>query len=59
MTLVKKVRSFLRNETGATATEYAVMLSLIIVVALIAIGALGQTVSDIFTDVESDINPGG
>jgi pilus assembly protein Flp/PilA len=47
------VKGFLRDEEGATATEYAVMLALIIVIALGAISALGSKVSDTFADVES------
>lgn len=47
------VLSFIRDEEGATATEYAVMLALIIVISLAAISALGTKVSDIFVDVET------
>ena len=47
------VKSFVRDEEGATATEYAVMLALIIVISLAAISALGTKVSDIFVDVEA------
>jgi len=53
--LLTKVKSFLKEEDGPTATEYAVMLALIIIVALAAIGALGSKVDAIFTDVESEI----
>jgi len=47
------MKSFLRSEDGPTATEYAVMLALIIIVALTAIQLLGEKVEDIFTDVET------
>jgi len=47
------VQSFIRDEEGATATEYAVMLALIIVISLAAISALGTKVSDIFVNVEA------
>lgn len=49
------VKAFLREEEGATATEYAVMLALIIVVALGAITALGTKVSSTFADIESSL----
>lgn len=39
--LVKIVRQWVRGEDGVSATEYAVMLSLIIVVCLFAIQQLG------------------
>ena len=56
--LLTNVKRFLREEDGPTATEYAVMLALIIIVALAAIGALGSKVDKIFTDVESSLPTG-
>jgi pilus assembly protein Flp/PilA len=56
--LVKRAKSFLRSEDGPTATEYAVMLALIIVVALAAITLLGTKVSTIFTNVEAGLPSG-
>ena len=47
------VKRFWSEEDGATATEYAVMLALIIVVALGAITALGTKVSKTFADIET------
>ena len=55
--LNEQVRSFLVEEDGPTATEYAVMLSLIIIVSILAIGALGVKVRDIFTSVEGSLAP--
>jgi len=43
--------SFLKNEDGPTAVEYAVMLALIIVVCMAAISALGSNASNTFTYV--------
>ena len=51
--LVKKLQSFVKEEEGATATEYAVMLALIIVISLAAISALGNKVSTVFVNIES------
>ena len=51
--LWNRVKSFLVEDEGATATEYAVMLALIIVIALGAISALGTKVSGTFSDVEA------
>ena len=53
--LVKKARHFLRSEDGPTATEYAVMLALIIIVALAAITLLGTRVAGIFTRVQTSL----
>ncbi len=52
--LVHRVKSFLVSEDGPTATEYAVMLALIIVVAIAAITTLGQNVNSTFQDVNSN-----
>lgn len=51
----KLVKSFISDESGATATEYAVMLALIIVIALGAISALGTKVSGTFSNIESKL----
>jgi pilus assembly protein Flp/PilA len=48
---IKNIKTFLRDEEGATATEYAVMLALIIVIALGAISALGTKVSGTFANI--------
>ena len=52
------VKRFLTSEDGPTATEYAVMLALIIIVALTAITTLGSKVSSIFTNVEGKLPAG-
>ena len=52
------VRRFLVNEDGPTATEYAVMLALIVIVCLAAITLLGNKVSAIFSNVESGLPDG-
>jgi pilus assembly protein Flp/PilA len=46
---------FLKGEDGPTAVEYAVMLSLIIAVCLVAITALGTTTNATFTSVSNAI----
>lgn len=52
--MLRRFREFLVNEDGPTATEYAVMLALIIVVAIAAITTLGQSVNQTFEDVNSE-----
>ena len=56
--LKARMKSFLVSEDGPTATEYAVMLALIIIVALAAITLLGEKVQDIFTNVEGGLPDG-
>jgi Flp pilus assembly pilin Flp len=43
--LRKRGLEFLRPESGATATEYAVMLALIFLVCVGAVGSMGLTVA--------------
>ncbi|MGD8450244.1 MAG: Flp family type IVb pilin [Phycisphaerae bacterium] len=56
--MMNRIKSFLVNEDGPTATEYAVMLALIIIVALAAITLLGNKVSTIFSNVETALPDG-
>ena len=46
--LMKKVRRFLTTENRPTAVEYAVMLSLIVVVCLTAITSIGTKAQSVF-----------
>jgi pilus assembly protein Flp/PilA len=55
LSLTRKVVSFLKNEDGPTAVEYAVMLSLIIVVCIAAITTLGSNANQAFSYVGSNI----
>jgi pilus assembly protein Flp/PilA len=55
--LCKSLVSFLKKEDGPTAVEYAVMLSLIIVVCIAAITTLGQNANAAFSAVGSTIKP--
>ena len=57
--IVSKVKGFIVSTEGPTATEYAVMLALIIVVAIAAISALGTKVSSIFSAVDGTITVPG
>lgn len=56
--MMNRIKNFLVNEDGPTATEYAVMLALIIIVALGAITLLGNKVNTIFGNVETALPDG-
>jgi pilus assembly protein Flp/PilA len=47
--------SFLKNEDGPTAVEYAVMLALIIVVCITAVATLGSNAANTFTTVGQQV----
>jgi pilus assembly protein Flp/PilA len=53
--IAKRVAKFLKREDGPTAVEYAVMLSLIIVVCIAAITTLGKNANSAFSFVGSSI----
>ena len=51
--IINRTKHFLQSEDGPTATEYAVMLALIIIACLAAVQLLGQKVTSVFTGVEA------
>ena len=51
--------SFVNDESGPTAVEYAVMLALIIVVCITAVTALGTNANNTFSYVGSKIGGSG
>jgi len=54
-----KVKRFLKSEDGPTAVEYAVMLSLIIVICLSAVRTVGTNAASTFTAVAGQISGPG
>lgn len=50
--ILRQTRAFLRSEEAATATEYAVMIALVIIVVITAVAALGEKVSSEFANAE-------
>ncbi len=58
LTIMSRVRSFLVNEDGPTAVEYAVLLALIVVAIASIIGALGTAMSSTFSTVSSTLGSG-
>ncbi|MDQ0212096.1 Flp family type IVb pilin [Arthrobacter bambusae] len=47
-----------RDETGATAVEYGIMVALIAVVIIAAVTLLGGSVKDTFTQVQCSMTTG-
>ncbi len=58
-TISKALVSFLKDESGPTAVEYAVMLALIIVVCITAITTLGSNANNTFSYVGNQIGGSG
>ena len=53
--IISKVVRFLQAEDGPTAVEYAVMLSLIVVVCLAASQSIGTNATSTFTKVSAKL----
>lgn len=53
--LVARLR---REETGATAVEYGIMVGLIAVVIIVAVGLLGGTLNDMFIQIQCSVGGG-
>ncbi len=51
-----KLKRFLKSEDGPTAVEYAVMLSLIIVICLGAVRTIGTNANSTFSSVAAQIS---
>jgi pilus assembly protein Flp/PilA len=56
MTRINKlVRHFVKNEEAATMVEYALMLSLIAVVCIIAVTLIGTNAKTIFNNIATNL----
>lgn len=53
---MKLVRKMFKNEEGATAIEYGLIAALIAVAAIVAMGQLGNTLTNTFNGVKTEMN---
>lgn len=53
---MKIFQNLLRDEAGATAIEYGLIAALIAVAAITAMGALGNSLSNTFSTVSSQLD---
>ncbi len=54
--MLTKFRSFLSDETGATAIEYGLIAALVSVAAIVALQFMGNSLRLIFNVVASELN---
>ena len=54
--MIVSIRSFLQDETGATAIEYGLIAALISVAAIAAMGAMGDALQTLFNTVAGELN---
>jgi pilus assembly protein Flp/PilA len=53
------LRSFVREEAGASLLEYGLLVALIAVVSIAAIRTLGTKIQEVFLDVVAELNNAG
>ena len=53
--MIKSLKSFVANDSGATAIEYALIASLIAVAIITALTALGTRLSTTFGEVSGNL----
>lgn len=54
---MKRLKEFARDESGASAVEYGMLVALIAAVLVTIVGALGQDIKAAFTTVKNAIAP--
>ena len=58
LALWTKVTTWLKDEKGASMVEYALLVVLIAIVALVAVRLAGNEVSQVFSNISSELqNP--
>jgi pilus assembly protein Flp/PilA len=53
------IKSFIANESGATAIEYGLIAAGISVAIFASVGLIGGQLKTIFTTVKTDLTPAG
>jgi pilus assembly protein Flp/PilA len=53
---MQSIRNFFKDESGASAVEYGLLVALIAVVIIGAVSALGTSISTMFTTVSNSIS---
>ncbi|MCR9214667.1 MAG: Flp family type IVb pilin [Proteobacteria bacterium] len=56
--MIKVIRSFVKDESGATAIEYGLIAALVALVGVIAFTAVGDTVFDVFDEIAEQLCEG-
>ena len=54
--MIKKIRQFAKNESGATAIEYGLIAALVSVAGIAALNAMGDALEEMFETVSEELN---
>ncbi len=57
--MFKLIRNLRKDQQGATAIEYGLIAAVIAVAAIVAMTAVGTSLSSMFTTVSENLDPGG
>ena len=57
--LLGSVARFWKSEEGTTATEYAVMIGLVLLLVILGVGSVGGGVSGWWTNIDSEMTTHG
>jgi pilus assembly protein Flp/PilA len=55
---MERIKNFFKDENGASAVEYGLLVSLIAVAIIVAVTALGGKLNSVFTYTDSKLNAG-
>ena len=55
---MERIKNFFKDETGASAVEYGLLVSLIAVAIIVAVQALGGKLNGVFTFTTGKLNAG-
>ena len=53
--MLKAIRVFAKDESGATAIEYGLIAALVSVAAIAALRGMGESLSNLFTTVSGEL----
>ena len=54
--MMKQFKMFMKDEEGASAVEYGLLVALIAAVIILTVQGLGQTLDGVFSGVDSTIS---
>jgi len=54
--MIKRIRQFAKNESGATAIEYGLIAALVSVAGIAALNAMGDALEEMFETVSEELN---
>lgn len=54
--MIKHIRNFARDDSGATMIEYGLIAALVAVAAIVALESLGTSISGMFTAVSTKLD---